>query len=90
MSVLDDERRCSMSKPITVRGHTDKNGSLKLNVATDVREADVEVVVVVNPLPPGNGGGWPEGFLEKAYGSLADSGLARPDQGEHESRDAVE
>ena len=63
-----------MSKPITVRAHTDKNGSLKLDVETDVREADVEVVVVVNPVPSGNGGGWRDGSLEKTYGSLAGSG----------------
>jgi hypothetical protein len=79
-----------MSKPITVRAHTGKNGSLTLNVATDVREADVEVVVVVNPVPPGNGGGWPGGFLEKTYGSLRESGLQRLDQGTHEARDPVE
>lgn len=78
-----------MSNPITVRAHTDKNGSLKLNVATDVREADVEVVVVINPVPPGNGGGWPDGFLEKTYGSLRDSGLERHEQGTHETRDPV-
>jgi hypothetical protein len=77
-----------VSKPITVRAHTDKNGALTLNVATDVREADVEVVVV-NPVPPGNGGGWPEGFLDRTYGSLRNSGLERPDQGEHEARDPV-
>jgi hypothetical protein len=86
---VDDERRCIVPRPITVRAHTDKNGALNLNVATDVREADVEVVVVVNPVPPGNGGGWPEGFLEKTYGSLRDSDLARPAQGPFEARDPV-
>ncbi len=33
--------------------------------------------------------GWPPGFFERTYGSLADDPLARPAQDEPEGRDAI-
>lgn len=83
-----------MLKPITVRSHTGPDGSLNIRVPTGVRETDVEVVLVIRPV--GSGGasdeqaaGWPDGFLERMYGSLADVGLERRPQGDYEVRHGI-
>lgn len=34
--------------------------------------------------------GWPPGFFERTYGSLADDPIERPPQGEYEERDEIE
>ena len=83
-----------MLKPITVRSHTGPDGSLKIRVPTSVRETDVEVVLVIRPVGPGGGSdeqapGWPDGFLERMYGSLADAGLERHPQGDYEVHDGI-
>jgi hypothetical protein len=57
-------------------------------VPTGLPDAEVEAVITVEPV----GGGpdvWPEGFLERMFGALADSGLERQPQGEYESRDPL-
>lgn len=33
--------------------------------------------------------GWPPGFIERTYGSLADDPIERPPQGDFEERDAI-
>lgn len=33
--------------------------------------------------------GWPPGFIERTYGSLANDPLERPDQGDLEERDPI-
>jgi hypothetical protein len=89
-----NERRHPMLKPITVRTHTGPDGSLRIAVPTSVRETDVEVVLVIRPVPADGGSGerasgWPDGFLERMYGSLADVGLKRHPQGDCETRDPI-
>lgn len=84
-----------MLKPITVRSRTGPDGSLNIRVPTEVRDADVDVVVVVHPVDRDAAGsdagarGWPPGFLKRTFGSLAESGLKRHPQGEYESRDPI-
>jgi hypothetical protein len=34
--------------------------------------------------------GWPPGFFERTYGSLADDPMERPSQGDYEIRDEIE
>jgi hypothetical protein len=34
--------------------------------------------------------GWPPGFFERTYGSLADDPIERPPQGDYEVRDEIE
>ena len=34
--------------------------------------------------------GWPPGFFERTYGSLADDPMERPPQGDYEVRDEIE
>ena len=79
-----------MAKRVTLRSRTGPDGSLDIHVPTEVREAEVEVELVVRPVVPGDGGesaGWPPGFFESTYGALAGVGLRRHPQGDHEPRD---
>lgn len=68
---------------ISLQSHVGEDGLLKLSVPVGVRDADLEVVIVVNTLSPHNGQpapqteGWPPGFFEATYGCLSDEPLAR-------------
>ncbi len=78
---------------ITMRSHVGRDGVLKLEIPVGLADADLEVVVVVQPLlSPNNadgGAGWPAGFFEETYGSFADEPLERGDQGLVEVRDEL-
>ena len=65
-------------KSIQVKSRINANGILELCVPTGLPESDVEVVIVVQPIP-GAGEkkspeelGWPPEFFERTAGSLAD------------------
>jgi hypothetical protein len=76
-----------LDKAIETRGHTGRDGMLKLSVSTGLPDADVTVVVRITPLAPVNGvdaNGWPIGFFERIAGSMPD--LERPCQGNFEER----
>ncbi len=63
---------------ISARGRVKDDGTLDLHVMTGLPEADVEVLLVLERLVLKNEeaaskeGGWPEGYFEKAFGSLRD------------------
>ena len=64
-------------KTIPVNGHIEKDGTLDLKVQTGLAEADVDVVITIKPKRSGK---WPEGFIERTYGSLANDPIERPPQ----------
>ncbi len=70
---------------IRVLQKTGKDGTLHLHIPLGQPEAEFEVVVVVQPKPPGSNpvdeGGWPPGYFDLA-GSIADESFVRPPQGE--------
>ncbi len=63
---------------IALRSHVGSDGILKLEVPTDLTDADVEVTVTLRPVAsasepePRDQYGWPVGFLEKTFGSIPD------------------
>ena len=70
--------------------HVGSDGLLKLEVPVNVKDTDLEVVIImystetrVDEL------GWPVGFFEETFGSLADDPIERPPQGEYEVRDEM-
>lgn len=73
---------------IPLRTHLESNGTLNLSVPTGLPESDVEVVVIVHPVPD-RANGWPEHFFEDTYGAFADHPIVRPDQQELEVRKAL-
>src|SRR5437660_12755969 len=83
---------------IKLQQRADENGLLRIQVPTALPNRDLEVIIVLQPLEPvdvvpmqtANENGWPKGFLEQTYGSLADDPLERLPQGKFEAREAVE
>lgn len=82
---------------IVLKQRAGKNGTLTILVPKRLRDRELEVVVVLQPvsaLEPTEGEvlderGWPLGFFEETYGSLADDPLERPPQGELEVREVL-
>ena len=72
-------------KTIHFRGKTDAGGTLHLPIGE--ADAECEVVVTVQPMPPAQG--WLPGFWEK-LGEGWKGELVRPDQGVAEQREPLE
>ena len=65
------------------------DGTLTVAVPTPLRETDVEVMVVVQPVTPEERG-WPPGFFEATFGSLKNDPIERGTQDEYEIRETIE
>ena len=74
-------------KTIPLSGHIENDGTLDLKVQTGLEESDVEVVVTIKPKRSAR---WPEGFIERTYGCLADDPIARPPQPPLEVRETLD
>lgn len=74
------------------RARIGKDGILQLVMPDELRDQEVEAVVVLRMLEDRKTDalGWPIGFFERTYGAFADEPLERGDQGEHEIRDEIE
>ena len=73
------------------------NGTLTIAVPEALRNRDLEVLVVLQPIEMQtttqaslDEHGWPVGFFEETYGSLADDPIERLPQGEIEVREAIQ
>jgi hypothetical protein len=75
-----------------IRTHVGSDGVLKLELPVDATNRDLEVVVVVQPTETEavDELGWPKGFFEETYGSLADDPIERGDQGIIVVREPIE
>lgn len=67
------------------------DGTLSVQVPTPLRETEVDVMLVLQPLaapaaaaPTSEELGWPPGFFESTFGSLKDDPIERGPQGEYE------
>jgi len=60
---------------IAAKGRVSRDGTLDLRVTTGLPETDVEVLLVLEPLVSRKAG-WPEGFLERTFGSLRENPIA--------------
>ncbi len=82
---------------LQTRGHIGPDGTLSVEVPTPLREIEVDVMLVLQPLsaPPAalpalEGLGWPPGFFESTFGSLKNDPIERGPQGEYEVREVME
>lgn len=73
---------------IPIRTRLEANGILNLRVPTGLPEADVEVVVVVQPMEA-RVNAWPDDFFQETYGALADHPIERENQGVFEAREVL-
>jgi hypothetical protein len=76
---------------ITFKTHVGKDGILKLEMPKEVANRDVEITVTVTTLESQStdANGWPIGYFDSTYGSLADNPIERGDQGQTELRDQL-
>jgi len=81
---------------LTLHTHVGKDGILKLETPIGIRDAEVEVILVVNRAsernkaqPAKKAKRWPPGFFETTFGSIPDFPERAP-QGDYETRDALE
>lgn len=76
---------------ITLNSHVGSDGLLKLEVPVKTKDADLEVVLIVQPLrSPVASGGWSAGFFEEVAGGWQGERLIRDEQGEYEIREDLE
>ena len=84
-----------------LRQRADAEGTLTITVPTKLRDAELDVLVVLQPVPlddPNTSStsasdpehGWPAGFFEETYGSLAADPIQRLPQGELERRETLQ
>ncbi len=79
-------------KSVTFRSRVGADGILSLQVPVGITNAELEVMVIVQPLVQSEGetpayAGWLPGFFEEVIGSWAGEPLVRPDQEEYEVRE---
>lgn len=75
-------------KTIQVKSHIGKDGILSLRIPTNEKEADVEVLVVIekkNAAPHE----WQEGFFDNTFGCFNESPITRLPQGDVDTRDSL-
>ena len=81
-------------KTIELTSHVGGDGILRLEVPVDVRNQDLDVLVVVSPVSQQarvrtGSDHWPPGFFELTAGAFRDEPLERGDQGEYEYREPL-
>jgi hypothetical protein len=75
-------------KSVTLHSHADPDGVLNLRVPVGLPNADLEVMVIIVPLPKSPQElGWTPGFFEQTAGAWQGAPLARESQGDYETRD---
>lgn len=79
---------------IKIQSRVGSDGILKLEIPVGLTDADLEVLVVVQPLAsPSTTSpedlGWPAGFFEETAGAWQGEPLIREEQEEYETRDEL-
>lgn len=73
---------------ISVKTRLEAGGILNLRVPTGLPEADVEVVIVVQPVEA-RANIWPEDFFQETYGALRQHPIERESQGAFDDREVL-
>ena len=81
-------------KTIELTSHVGEDGILRLELPIDMRDQDLDVLVVLNPVSgqaPGARGEdlWPPGLFASTAGAFREEPLEREDQGEYEHREPL-
>lgn len=79
-------------RTLMLKAHADQDGVIRLEIPTDLNNRDLEIVVVMNPigLEPVDEMGYPLGYFEETYGSLADDPIERQQPLLPDVRDEIE
>jgi hypothetical protein len=73
---------------IPVKTRLEADGVLNLRVPTGLPEADVDVVVIVQPVDT-RAQTWPKDFFIETYGAFADHPIERGSQGAFDDREVL-
>jgi hypothetical protein len=81
-------------RTIELTSRVGKDGILCLEVPLDLRDQDLDVLVVLNPVSrqtrgTTRGNLWPPGFFDSTAGAFREEPLDRGDQGEYEYREPM-
>jgi len=59
---------------IALKTRAGKDGIVRLEIPTDISDQDIEIVLVMQPIPdePVDEMGYPIGYFDETYGILAD------------------
>ena len=75
---------------LTVHTRVGKDGILKLETPVNFKDAEVEVVLVVQPVEPARPlDAWPANFFTDIIGGWEGAPLVREPQGTYETRDEI-
>lgn len=74
---------------LTLHTRVGQDGILKLETPIGLRNTELDVVLVLNPITGKDTKGWPPGFFERTFGCIPDF-PDRASQGEYETRNALE
>jgi hypothetical protein len=79
-------------KTATIRTHVGSDGIVKLEFDSGMANLDLEVLVVMQPLQPEalDDMGYPIGYFDETYGSLADDPIERREELPLDIRDVLE
>jgi len=88
------EKGMSRMTLFSIKTRLKPDGTLQVAIPTGLPEADVDVLVVVRPLDAGGGkvaqkSSWPEEFLDKTYGCLAEDPLMSEPKLQQEAREKL-
>lgn len=73
---------------LTLHTRVGKDGILKLEMPSDVRDTELEVVLIFNPVSK-TMAGWSPAFFTEVIGGWQGEPLVREPQGQHEIRDEL-
>ena len=72
---------------LTLHARVGKDGILKLETPIGITNADLEIILVVNPVEEAQRGhGWPAFFFTEVVGGWKGAPLVRESQGTYETR----
>ncbi|MEG3925906.1 MULTISPECIES: hypothetical protein [unclassified Microcoleus] len=80
---------------IKLRSHVGSDGMLHLQIPGGIKDTDLEVIVIFQPIATASEAktpedlGWPPGFFERTFGCFQDEPLVRGEQGEYEEREEL-
>jgi hypothetical protein len=80
---------------IKLTKHVGADGVLHLNIPVGIKDKEVEIMVIYQPLETPTQlktpeqRGWMPGFFEEVIGGWVGEPLERPEQGEYETRESL-
>lgn len=80
---------------LSLKAYADHEGLVKLEIPTDLRDREIEIVIVMQPISADTGRevdnmGYPIGYFEATHGSFADEPLSRNQPLHPDIRDEIE